>query len=195
MRGIALVAIGLVLVACLLVPDSCTPAATEPDVEAKGPGLTPEEEEQMAEWGVINVDNVDDASRIAGFPVAEPAYIPEGFSGGSFSVSRLGARLPEEMRPKFVQINVQRIWSWEGNRKVMFVLIQSQHKFGIGGGEPAEICGRQGERTFSEAEADRPARLSLGWEDNGNYFSLSGMLAGSLDEETLEKIACSVKVE
>ena len=78
---------------------------------------------------------------------------------------------------------------------VMFVLIRSQHKFGIGGSEPAEIFGRQGERWFDEADADMPARLALGWEDSGYYFSLSGTLAGPLDEETVEKIAYSVRVE
>jgi len=177
----------------LLVPVSCSPAATEP--ENQEPVLTEQEKGEMAQRGLVNVDTVADASRIAGFPVATPAYIPEGFSGGSFSVSQLGAGLPEEMKPKFAQVNVQRIWSLEGNHKVMFFLIQTQHKSGIGGGEPTEICGHPGERKFSEAEADRPAKLSLGWEDNGNYFSLFGMLAGPLDEETLEKIACSVKVE
>jgi hypothetical protein len=166
-----------------------------PSAEQEGPRLTPEEEEQMAQRGVVNVDTVTDASRIAGFPVAEPDYIPEGFSGGSFSVSQLGAGLPEDMKPKFVQINVQRIWSWEGNHKVMFVLIQSQHKSGIGGGEPAEICGHPGERRFDEAHDDMPDRLAFGWEDDGNYFQLFGMLAGPLDEETLMQIACSVKVE
>jgi hypothetical protein len=180
----------LLIVLCI-VSASCS---SSNDV-AEGPQMTPEEEEQMAQRGVVNVETVEDACRIAGFPVATPTYIPEGFAGGSFSVSQLGAGLPEEMRPKFTQINVQRIWSREGEPEVLFVLIQSQHKSSIGGGEPAEICGRQGERKFSGAEANRPAKLSLGWEDNGYYFSLSGVLGGSLDETTLEKIACSIKVE
>ena len=159
------------------------------------PSLTPEEEEQMAQQGVVNVDTVADASRIAGFPVVEPAYIPEGFSGGSFSVLHHGANPPEDMKTKFIWINVERIWAWEGEERIIFVLTQSQHKSNIIGSEPAEICGRQGQRWFDAAHDDMPARLAFGWEDDGNYFSLFGMLAGPLDEETLMQIACSVEVE
>ena len=75
------------------------------------------------------------------------------------------------------------------------MLIQSQHKFSTGGGVSAEVCGRQVERSFNEARNGNPARLSLSWEDNGYYFVLSGILDGPLDEATLKKIACSVKVD
>ena len=186
------------LVTCLVVV-SLVPlllaSCHSSDGGEEGPRLTPEEEEQMAQRGVVNVDTVADASRIAGFPVVEPAYIPEGFSGGSFSVYQHGANLPEDTSPKFIWINVERIWSWEGNHEVMFVLMQSQHKSSIGGGEPAEICGHPGERWFDAAHDDMPDRLAFGWEDNGCYFSLVAMLAGPLDEETLMRIACSVEVE
>jgi hypothetical protein len=186
---VKLLAVTLILVSILLA--SC-PA---PGVEPEGPNLTPEEEEQMAQRGVVNVDTVANASRIAGFPVAEPAYIPEGFSGGSFSVYQHGANLPENMKPKFIWIEAQSFYAWQGEERIMFILAQSQHKSTISGGEPAEICGHPGERWFDAAHDDMPPRLAFGWEDNGYYFALMSILDGPLDEETLMQIACSVKVE
>jgi len=183
-----LLAIGLILASILLA--SCPEPGTGPE----GPSLTPEEEEQMAQQGFVNVETIADASRIAGFAVVEPAYIPEGFSGGSFSVYQHGALLPEEMKPKFPDIEVQSFYSWQGEERIIFVLVQSQHKFSLGGGRPAEICGRPGERWFEGGHDDMPGRLAFGWEDDGNYFQLFGMLAGPLDEETLGQIACSVEV-
>jgi len=149
----------------------------------------------MAQRGVVNVATVADASRIAGFVVVEPAYIPEGFSGGSFSVCQHGATLPEDMKPKVIWIEVQSFYVWQGEVRIIFMQTQGQHMSGIIGGEPAEICGHPGERWFDAAHDDMPPRLAFGWEDNGYYFSLFGMLAGPLDEETLMQIACSVEVE
>ncbi|GAJ25074.1 unnamed protein product, partial [marine sediment metagenome] len=75
---------------------------------------------------------------------------------------------------------------------VCFVLTQSPKKFGIGGGEPAEVCGGAGERHFSEADNDGPASLALGWNDGNLFYALSGTLNGPLTEEVLHQIACSV---
>jgi len=188
-KSLWLLVIGLVLASILLA------ACPGPNTEPEGPTLTPEEEEQMAQRGVVNVDTVADASRIAGFTVAEPDYIPEGFSGGSFGVYQHGANLPEDISPKFVRIEVQSFYVLQGEERIMFILAQSQHKSTISGGEPAEICGHPGERWFDAAHDDMPPRLAFGWEDNGYYFALMSILDGPLDEETLMQIACSVKVE
>ena len=191
------------LASCLfilsLMTTACTsPAPEEPEPTSdEGEKQQPEQmEKEMAEEGIWNVNTLEEASRIAGFPVATPAYIPEGFHRGSnIMVTQLGGGLPEEIRPKFTSMTVEQFYYYQGDDSVMFILRQTQHKVGLGGGEPAEVCGRQGERLYQEADPQRkyPSPiLTLAWENNGNYYQTHGTLAGPLDEDTLEKIVCSV---
>jgi hypothetical protein len=174
-------ALSLVLTAC------SSPAPEEPE-----PTLTAREQ------GVWNVATLEEASQIAGFPVATPAYLPEGFYRGSnIMVSQPGAGLPEDIKPKFSNMIVEQFYYYQGDDSVMFILTQTQHKSGIGGSEPTEICGRPAERAYQEANPQRKypsPMLTLGWENDGSYYQITGTLVGPLDEATLEKIACSVEV-
>jgi len=182
----------LILTAC----SSPTPEEPEPASDEAEKQQLEQMEKEMAERGIWNVNTLDEASRIAGFPVATPAYIPEGFHRGSnIMVTQLGGGLPEDMKPKFSAINVEISYYCQEDDSVGFMLTQTKHKFGIGGSEPTEICGGQGERKFQEADPQRrnpnPV-LTLGWENDGRYYNITGTLADPLDEDTLEKIACSV---
>ncbi len=174
-----MVALSLMLTAC------SSPAPEEPEL-----ALTAREQ------GIWNVDTLEEASQIAGFTVAIPEYLPEGFYRGSnIMVSQLGGGLPEGMKPKFTAFIVEMFYYYQEDDSVMFTLTQTQHKSEIGGSEPTEICGRPAERAYQEANPQRKypsPMLTLGWENDGSYYQITGTLAGPLDEETLEKIACSV---
>jgi hypothetical protein len=200
--------LSLVLVACGS-PESEPPETTPPanadtsvapsgETDYGGLGLTEDEIRMLEERGIANVDSAEVASKIAGFEVAVPAYVPDGFQPGKFSISISGAGLPESMRPKFNNTKVQRVYTRQEDRDIMILLIQSPQQFGIGGGEPAEICGQTGERSFSPADPANGQpydKLTLGWEKNGVYYALTGTLTGTLDEAEMEKIACSIGVE
>lgn len=163
---------------------------TETDIEY---GMTEAEAAQMAELGFINVDNAADATRIAGFTVAVPNYIPEGFSGSMFTVSQLGATLPGGTGAEVKRINVSQFYAWQEDWTVNFSLSQINLGLGLGENEPAEFCGRSGQRHYREAEGDTPALVTLSWEVDGMSYYIIGTLAGPLDEATLEQIVCSVE--
>ena len=161
-------------------------------------GLTEAEMRMLEEKGIANVASVEVASRIAGFKVAMPAYIPEGFRAGKFMVQLSGGGMPEELKPKFNNTQVNQYYTWSGEKYPMFLVTQSPHKFGISGSEPAEICGRPGERTFTKAEPGDETpydQLALGWESDGICYAIIALLGENLDEATLEKIACSVDTD
>lgn len=197
--------LSLFLVACGS-PESGPSETTQPadagisvapsgEIDYGGLGLTEDEIRMLEERGIANIDSVEVASKIAGFEVAVPAYLPEGFQPGKFSISISGAGLPESIRPKFNNTKVQRAYAWQEDGDIGILLIQSPQQFGIGGGEPADICGQMGEIAFSPAD---PAKgqlydyLTLGWEKDGVYYALTGTLTGMLDEAEVEKIACSI---
>ncbi|MFC1928328.1 hypothetical protein ACFLXK_01830 [Chloroflexota bacterium] len=185
--------IGLTLVIILLPLVSCAPSVTEPEVEQEDTQMT-EIEKALAERGALNADTVEEASKIAGYPVTAPAFLPEGFHrSGKIMVSQLG--VPGFSDAAEFPKHVEQIWTWEEDREVWFMLTQSPKQFGVGGAEPSEVCGRTGERKLSEAGPDTPARLTLGWSDGSLFYSLSGTLAEPLTEEVLLKIVCSVGVE
>ena len=156
----------------------------------------PGEGERPSQEGIWNVDTIEEASQITGYPVATPAFIPDGFQRGSrIMVSQLGAGLPEDIeRPEFPK-NVEQMWTWEEDDSVWFVLIQSPKEFGVGGTEPAEVCGSSGGKGLLEAYHELPARLVLAWNDGKLFYSLCGTLADPLTEEILLQIACSVGVD
>jgi hypothetical protein len=200
--------LSLALVACGS-PESEPPEATQPsdngisvtpsgETDYGGLGLTEDEIRMLEERGVANVDSAEVASKIAGFEVAVPAYVPDGFQPGKYMIEISGAGMPESMRPKFNNTKVHRVYTWQEDKDIMILLIQSTHPFGVGGGEPAEICGQMGERAFSPAD---PANgqpydgLTLGWEKDGVYYALTATLTGTLDEAEMEKMACSVGTE
>jgi len=203
----------VLLAALTLIPLGCGPKTakvTEPlSIQVEKPfvtesgqvltaddlGLTEVEMQMLEERGIANVASAEVASRISGFRVAVPAYIPEGFREGVFMVQLSGGGMPEELKPKFNNTQVHQYYTWSGEKYPMFLLIQGPHKFGIGGSEPAEICGRPGERKFTKADPGHETpydHLALGWESDGIYYAIIAVMGENLEEATLEKIACSV---
>jgi hypothetical protein len=166
------------LASCLfilfLILTACTsPASEEPEptlTEAEKPQLE-QMEKELAERGVLNVSTLEEAAEIAGFPLATPAFIPEGFRRNSqIMISQLGAGLPEGMggsRPKYIDI----MWMWEEDSSVWFMLTQGEKEFQV---------------------SPSTDRFSLGWNDGNLYYGLSGTLAGPLNEDVLNQIAGSV---
>jgi len=195
--------IGLILVILLLVPVSCAPAATESEVEEEGltqaeeeekPTLTEEQQELWVERGVLPVSTIEEASRLVGYQVATPTFIPEGFLPGDFELNQLG--FPPQLGGEWGDGKrvVQRQWTWSGDRKIRFLVMQFQGTEESVDGEPSEVCGRPGKRQFFEAEKGREYPLVvLHWWDGEMVYSVSGLLGGPLTEEILHKIACSVE--
>jgi hypothetical protein len=175
-------------------PSGTTTAATD----YSGLGLTEQEIEALKERGTANVDSAEIASKIAGFKVAEPSYVPDGYTGEKFNVTLSGAGMPEALKPKFNDTTVECIYSYHGETSTLIDLIQKVHRFSVGGSEPTEICGRPAERSFSPADPQShfPGdRLTFTWEIDGNYFALTGVLGDTLDEAALIRMACSISID
>ncbi len=202
--------LGMILV-CLVLSaglSACSPQeATQPETTIapteqtayEGLGLTEEQIRSLEERGVANVDSVEVASKIAGFQVAVPSYVPEGYQTGKFMISISGAGLPQGMM-KFNNTDVQIFYGIPGDRDAWIQFIQAPHKFGVGGGEPepVELCGITGERVFAEADpvnGQEYARLSYCWEKNGIWYALTGTLTDTMNEEEMKKMACSIGSE
>lgn len=172
-----------VIVSLALFVSACSPESEPVSVKPAQPG----------NW---NVETLDEASQIAGYKLAFPALVPEGFERAeNIFISQLG--IPGVTDNPDPPRNAEITWTWEEDESVKFSLTQSSRKFSVGNAEPAEVCGVDGQRHYMEAdeEHDMPARLVFGWSDGEMYYSLFGMLKGPLDEETLMNIACSVAVE
>ncbi len=196
--------IGLMLVILLVVAVSCAPAATESEVEEEGLTQAAEEEEltlteeQQEEWverGCLTVSTIEEASRLAGYQVAMPTFIPEGYLHSDFVLNQLG--FPPQLGGEWGQARraIEQQWTWPDDPKINILLIQYPGTDEDVSGEPIEICGRSGGREFFEAGDGREYPLVvLDWRDGDMVYSLGGSLAGTLSEEILHQIACSVRV-
>jgi len=182
--------ISLLLLVCLLVPISCTPAS-ESEVEEEKPTLTKEQKELWVERGVLPVSTIEEASRLVGYQVATPTFIPEGFLPGDFELNQLG--FPPQLGGEWGDGKrvVQRQWTWSGDRKIHFLVIQFQGTLESVQGEPSEVCGHSGKREFFEEGREYPL-LVLNWWDGDMVYPVGGSLGGPLTEEILHQIACSV---
>ncbi len=179
--------IGIMLVICLLVPISCKSA-----VDEEKPTLTEEQQELWVERGVLPVSTIEEASRLVGYPVATPTFIPEGFLPGDFELNQLG--FPPQLGGEWGDGKrvVQRQWTWSGDREIHFLVIQFQGTEESVRGEPSDICGRTGKREFFEEGREHPL-LVLHWWDGDIVYSVGNSLGDPLTEEILHKIACSVQ--
>jgi len=167
------------------------------DSDLSNLGLTDEEIKMLEDRGVANVESVEVASKIAGFTVAVPSYVPNGFTPGKFMINISGAGMPSGMSMKFNNTKVERVYI-HGDKQFVIVLTQSTQKFGIGGSEPVVLNGQPAERKFTPADpADSQThdKLTFGWEMDGFYFAITGILSENLDEASLEKMAGSTGTE
>jgi hypothetical protein len=173
-----------------------TVATTTPEItDYSKLGLTDEEIDLWENRGIANVDSPEVASALAGFPVSVPGYIPDEYSGGKYSVTRSGAGLPEEMRPKFNNTTVQRIFTVPDNRDLWILLIQARSESTITGSHSVDICSHPAQKALTAAEPENGQpydKLTLLWVNESVYFTLTVTLAADVDEAALLKIACSV---
>ena len=181
---------GLILVLILLAPVSCAPAVSESEVEQERPTLAEEEEKELALKGILHVSTVEEASRIAGYPVATPTFLPEDFHRSDIAV----------LQPLFGNWprHVEQHWAWQQDSSIRLVLIQDPKLEEIASGHPAEVCGVPGQRALLEADPNhgRPhPLLAIFWRDDDMAYVVNGTLVEPLTEEILHKIACSVRVE
>jgi hypothetical protein len=143
-------------------------------------------------------DSAKEASKVAGFKVIEPSYIPDGFGKPKYQVFESGAGLPEDLKPGFDNTLVFSSYTYQPDRRIVIQLEQTVHKFSLGGSEPTELCGHPAERVFFSADPQKNMpydRLAFGWEDGEYYFSLVAALGGTLTEDELRKMACSINPE
>jgi hypothetical protein len=68
--------------------------------------------QRLKEEGIADVSSAEVVSRIAGFKVAVPAYVPEGFRAGRFMVQLSGGGMTEELKPKFNDTQVNQYYTW-----------------------------------------------------------------------------------
>ena len=130
------------------------------------------------------VSTVEEASRIAGYQVVKPAFLPKGLNNHSISVS-------EPVGDGGLPKRVIQLWSYDGKSPaIMFV--QDPELDGIGGGEPAKFSGITGMRNLSPATADRPANLLFYWQDGDMAYVITSNLTAPINEEVLENIVLSI---
>jgi hypothetical protein len=179
-----------------LVLTACSNAATEPVLsDAEIQAL----KEELAERGSCNVETLAVAAAVAGFPIATPDYIPDGFyRQDNIIINQLGGGLPEEMKPKSGPIMVDTFYFWEEDEEVMFFIEQSNGNPGIANAEPTPLCGGPGEKGYEPADPQRkyPSEiLTLSTRIGDHHFFIWATLAGPLDEEKMEKIFCSLEYD
>ncbi|MFC2005705.1 hypothetical protein ACFLVG_01940 [Chloroflexota bacterium] len=188
--------LGLIPVMLLLVSISCITEETESKVKEEKPTLTEEQQEEWVERGCLAVSTIEEASRLAGYKVAMPTSIPESYLPGDFVLNQLG--FPPQLGGEWGQARraVEQHWTWPDSPKINILLIQHPGTDQNIRGEPIEICGRSGGRGFFEAGNGREYPfVVLHWRDGDIFYSLGGSLVGTLTEETLHQIACSVRVK
>ena len=126
-----------------------------------------------------------EASDIAGYRIATLTYLPAEFK------ERQSIEVHEkkvgDLPPLVTQI-------WNSEEPGHFLLLQQDPNLrGLGNSEPIEIRGVPGEKNYREPTGESLPILTLFWREGEMSFTLTGTLSGSLDEETMYKIAESVK--
>lgn len=131
----------------------------------------------------VSVSSVEEATSIAGYQVSTPTFVPRGFQ----DTPEITVHDTNENIPK----RVMQIWSAD-DKDVFLMLIQDPSLDSIDGGKETVVCGVSGESRFFEATSSRLAMLALYWRIGDMAYCLTGTLKGTVDEETLQKVACSV---
>ena len=184
--------VGTLLATVLLLPLGCaqevqsTPKQSDTVPSSPSITATPVPTSEPRVW---NPKTIAEAEQITGYKIYTPSHIPAGFvPGSSIMTSTIGFG-------ENAHKTVTRIWWLPDDHKTYFSLIQNPGYFEIGGGEPAEVNGKPGQRAFLQdpKEPDVPAELTLAWEQEGAFFALTGSMKGPLDEQEVLKIAASLQ--
>jgi hypothetical protein len=190
------------------VPET-TAAPGVTDQRVSTPLTLEQAEQQLKETGSTFVDTIEKASRLTGYPVTMPAFVPEGFApwvivnSGTFNIYTLRRSAvpgsPASQLPPFPYDVQQWFVQTQGRsiaNKPFFMITQSRNKIqGVGGSEePVDIGGHLGKKSVLPASDNNTARLGLSWSDGTMYYVMEGTLTGPLDEATLVKVASSMRI-
>jgi hypothetical protein len=205
---ISLVALSLTPLAACKSPapeETTTPAVT--DQRHSTPLTLEQAEQQLKETGSTFVDTIEKASKLTGYPVTMPAFVPEGFSprvitnSSAFNIYyvRFGSPGAPSQLPEFPYDVLVYFVPSQGvlnTNKPFFLITQSRNKVhGVGADEePVDIGGNPGKKVLIPAGDKSPARLGLSWNDGTMYYVMESTLVDPLDEATLIKIASSMGV-
>jgi hypothetical protein len=204
--AISMVALSLTpLTACKSPAPETTPTPAVTDQSASTPLTLEQAEQQLKETGSTFVDTVEKASRLTGYPVTMPAFVPEGFvpriitNSSAFNIYQIGFGLSSTRTTEFPYDVLQWFVQTQGRsigNQPFFMITQSRNKIqGVGAGEePVDIGGHPGKKLFIPAGDKSPARLGLSWNDGTMYYVMEGTLIGPLDEATLVKVASSMRI-
>lgn len=187
------------------------PSSTKTTTTAESPTPAPktsstssvsleELKKQLLETRSVFVADVDTASALAGYSVATPSYIPDGFfpvelrgTGGSFNIFTL-ARSIDLDENKYPYSVIQK-YSQTGDSSTgvpYFQISQSRNRIGSAHrGGPVQIGEYEGEKALLSDLV--PPLLALDWNDGTMYYSMAGSLTDPLDEATLIQIAASME--
>lgn len=155
--------------------------------------------EQLNRDGLVFTNNVETASKLTGYPVKTPSYVPEGYSlaafpEGSFQVFRLGVTdIPIKTDSPEFPYSVLQYFYKSGkivSNEPFFSIDQSRNQISGPGEEPVTINGFQGKKgIFNE---NSRAMIYISWNDGTTSFVLTSWLTDTLDELTLLRIAASM---
>ena len=146
--------------------------------------------ESRRNWGSQSwtVSTLEEAECITGYPIAVPAWLPDGFVR---SENIFVNQPPFPNSPRFVQ----QFWHDSGDAAYGFNLEQNPGQIGLSGGDPATINGIPGERSFHPADSNRPnPLLSLAWRVGEYTYFLTAFLHGPVTEEVLLEVAASLEL-
>jgi len=187
------------------------PSSTETTTTTEAPNPAPttssvssvsleELRKRLLETRSVFVADVDTASALAGYSVATPSYIPDGFipvelrgAGGSFNVFTLARSI--DLDENKYPYSVTQKYSQTGDSSTgvpYFQISQSRNRIGsVPRGEPAQIGEYEGRKALLSDLV--PPLLTLDWNDGMMYYSMAGSLTEPLDEATLIQIAVSME--
>jgi hypothetical protein len=183
--GLSICCLSLLLIAC---------AAPEAQVSSPSSLSDVEKQREWEQKGLYVAETLDEASRVTGYRVNVPSFIPEGFSrAGKFDIYYLGTGRPRGS-PESTGTYIAQSWKRDEDPSIIFILWQSPYDLGISRGTSIEVGGNPGNRIMWPAENGRPARVTIAWKSGGMFYSLVGILSGPLDESVLMKIASSAGI-
>ena len=191
-----------------LAPDPAPYVGAPPALSSPAqpsPGGTPlsleEAQKQLKEAGYALAYSVDMASQLAGYPVAMPSFVPEGFVprdndglGGIFVINRMPASTPGDLTE--VNLIYARSADFRAPPGPKIILIQSNNLEGnvlMNNPVDIEISGHPGKKSVLPGSSGNPDTLAISWKDETRHFFLQGTLQDPLDEATLLKVGESWK--